>query len=145
MEEIYGCRRHRNCRDGYHREAHRGTEYLEREAADRKLVEEQIKIPNQVVIDSHNRKWIQCVTCGKIATEDEFWTYQWNRGQCKECEGKRPPRVKMESLQTYLAEKNTEKSEVCPWCGGKLIKRNGRHGEFLGCSTYPKCRYTRNI
>ena len=34
MEEIYGCRRHRNCRDGYHREAHRGTEYLEREAAD---------------------------------------------------------------------------------------------------------------
>lgn len=35
--------------------------------------------------------------------------------------------------------------EICPRCGGELCKRNGKFGEFLGCSNYPGCRYTRNI
>ena len=35
--------------------------------------------------------------------------------------------------------------EVCPRCGGELVRRNGRYGEFMGCSNYPRCRYTRNL
>lgn len=35
--------------------------------------------------------------------------------------------------------------ELCPECGGELIKRKGRFGEFFGCGNYPKCRYTKNI
>ena len=31
----------------------------------------------------------------------------------------------------------------CPECGRKLIVRAGRYGEFIGCTGYPKCRYTR--
>lgn len=31
---------------------------------------------------------------------------------------------------------------MCPACNGKLVKRNGRNGVFLGCSNYPKCRFT---
>jgi ssDNA-binding Zn-finger/Zn-ribbon topoisomerase 1 len=27
----------------------------------------------------------------------------------------------------------------CPKCGAPLVLRNGRFGEFYGCSTYPKC------
>ncbi len=34
--------------------------------------------------------------------------------------------------------------ELCPVCGGQLRKRNGKFGEFFGCSNFPKCRYTRN-
>ena len=34
--------------------------------------------------------------------------------------------------------------EICPKCGGELVKRSGRYGKFFGCSNYPKCRYTRN-
>ncbi len=34
--------------------------------------------------------------------------------------------------------------ELCPECGGALIVREGRRGKFLGCSNYPKCRYTRD-
>lgn len=34
--------------------------------------------------------------------------------------------------------------EVCPRCGGELVRRKGRYGEFMGCSNYPKCRYTRS-
>ena len=31
---------------------------------------------------------------------------------------------------------------VCPKCGGKLIMREGKYGNFIGCSNFPKCRYT---
>lgn len=33
----------------------------------------------------------------------------------------------------------------CPKCGGNLIERNGSRGTFLGCSNYPKCRYTKEV
>ena len=46
-----------------------------------------------------------------------------------------------------LVEKDTEKTEtkLCPKCGGKLKERAGKYGNFLGCSNYPKCKYTENI
>jgi hypothetical protein len=44
----------------------------------------------------------------------------------------------------YKINKNT-KSLVCPKCGGTLRKRNGKFGDFLGCSNYPDCKYSRNI
>ncbi|MDE6534745.1 MAG: NERD domain-containing protein [Muribaculaceae bacterium] len=31
---------------------------------------------------------------------------------------------------------------ICPLCGGELIKRYGKYGDFFGCSNYPRCRYT---
>lgn len=34
---------------------------------------------------------------------------------------------------------------VCPRCGGGLIPRKGRYGKFLGCSNYPRCRFTSKI
>jgi DNA topoisomerase-1 len=33
----------------------------------------------------------------------------------------------------------------CPDCGKELVVRRGRKGEFLGCSGYPKCRFTRDL
>ena len=35
--------------------------------------------------------------------------------------------------------------QVCPKCGKPLVKRQGRYGEFLGCSGYPKCRHIVNL
>ncbi len=32
----------------------------------------------------------------------------------------------------------------CPKCGNILQHRNGKYGEFWGCSGYPECRYTEN-
>ncbi|WP_394997009.1 type I DNA topoisomerase [uncultured Helicobacter sp.] len=31
--------------------------------------------------------------------------------------------------------------EMCPKCGKELVKRNGKFGEFIACSGYPKCKY----
>lgn len=33
----------------------------------------------------------------------------------------------------------------CPFCGSELVLRNGKYGQFFGCSTYPKCKFTRPI
>jgi DNA topoisomerase-1 len=34
---------------------------------------------------------------------------------------------------------------ACPQCGKDLIVRRGRRGEFLGCSGYPRCKFTQNF
>lgn len=31
---------------------------------------------------------------------------------------------------------------ICPRCGSQLINRTGEYGEYVGCSNYPKCRFT---
>ncbi len=31
--------------------------------------------------------------------------------------------------------------EVCPECGGDLVIRKGKYGEFVACSNYPTCKY----
>ncbi len=35
--------------------------------------------------------------------------------------------------------------EKCPECGKDLIKKRGRFGEFIACTGYPDCKYTRPI
>ncbi len=34
---------------------------------------------------------------------------------------------------------------ICPKCGKELVLRKGKNGEFMGCSSYPECKFTRNI
>jgi DNA topoisomerase-1 len=34
---------------------------------------------------------------------------------------------------------------ACPKCGKALVKRNSKRGEFIGCSGFPKCRYTSDV
>ncbi len=34
---------------------------------------------------------------------------------------------------------------ICKECSAPMLKRLGRNGWFLGCSTYPKCKHTRNL
>lgn len=36
-------------------------------------------------------------------------------------------------------------NNICPRCQGQLVVRNGKNGNFMGCSNYPKCRFTKNI
>ncbi len=34
--------------------------------------------------------------------------------------------------------------ENCPKCNSELLLRKGRYGEFVACSNFPKCKYTKN-
>ena len=39
-----------------------------------------------------------------------------------------------------------EEFELCPSCtSGYLTMRTGKYGNFMGCSSYPRCRYTRSV
>lgn len=35
--------------------------------------------------------------------------------------------------------------QQCPECGSWMVIREGRYGEFLGCTGYPDCDYTEEI
>ena len=50
----------------------------------------------------------------------------------------------VKDIRTKVKTDN-EKSDnmLCQKCGGQLVKRNGKYGEFIGCSNYPKCRFIR--
>jgi len=53
--------------------------------------------------------------------------------------------------QLILDKKDVERpgveilDEACPECGQPLSKRLGKRGNFIGCTAYPECKYTRNI
>ncbi len=36
-------------------------------------------------------------------------------------------------------------SSACPRCGGRLVTRSSKKGKFLGCSGFPRCRYSREL
>lgn len=38
---------------------------------------------------------------------------------------------------------NSIRNNVCPRCGKELVRRNGKHGQFIGCSGFPRCRFVR--
>ncbi|WP_297575838.1 type I DNA topoisomerase [uncultured Campylobacter sp.] len=46
--------------------------------------------------------------------------------------------IKSQKIATPIGEK-------CPECGGELVKRSGRYGEFIACLNFPKCKYSRNL
>ena len=48
------------------------------------------------------------------------------------------------NIKKTLNEKPSD-NRVCPKCGGKLVERKGKYGDFLGCSNYPRCKYTLNL
>ena len=40
---------------------------------------------------------------------------------------------------------NNDSPNTCPNCGSKLVVRKGKYGDFVGCSSYPNCKYTREL
>lgn len=52
------------------------------------------------------------------------------------------------TVETQIEETNDEL--LCPKCGSKLILRTAKKGDnagnkFYGCSSFPKCRYIKNL
>ncbi|WP_120906960.1 type I DNA topoisomerase [Helicobacter pylori] len=44
--------------------------------------------------------------------------------------------------KNITSQKVHEKTgQSCPKCGGELVKKNSRYGEFIACNNYPKCKY----
>ena len=128
----------------------------EREKAIRECTKDKIDAiidndQNHPFHDPAGNRWIRCEYCGQIYTEDKFVSYgganHVNLGTCKECSRKSGisvlPKYAVKTTPKVIPTAPKPDSMTCPECGNKLIKRNGRYGAFLGCSNYPKCRYSR--
>ena len=76
-------------------------------------------------VEDASRKWLDVV--------GEFWHEFSNTLD----EAGAAPRVPLPAPESI--------GEACPECGSDLVKKRGRFGEFIGCSNYPTCKYTRPI
>lgn len=128
--------------------------HLDRETYKKMAAVERGEVSDSLRYDIMNRDNFTCVLCGASArqgvrlhvdhiipiakggksTPDNLRTLceRCNVGKSDKTEG---------SPQT---EKPEQDEQICKWCGSKLVLRQGKNGEFYGCSKYPKCRYTKS-
>ena len=50
--------------------------------------------------------------------------------------------IKKEHIKR-IREERADDFNKCPKCGSKLVQREGKYGSFMGCSNYPRCKYTK--
>lgn len=133
-------------------EAERQTEMKRRDEDFKRNIEANFSQQQTQVRDAVGNRWIKCEFCGMIAKESEFTSYggqnHVNLGTCKACFSKKE--MERASVVATPEVENRPMSvrydaSVCPECGGKLREKSGQYGSFMGCSNYPKCRYTRKI
>ncbi len=110
-------------------------------------LEEQLDQQETPVRDPSGNRFIKCEFCGKIAKESEFGSYggrgHVNLGTCYEC-SRNNPAVNEKNIHTIESvPKPIADRTKCPLCGGNLKTKSGRFGDFIGCSNFPGCKYTR--
>jgi DNA topoisomerase-1 len=105
----------------------------------------------------HYESDVPCEKCGKNMKLN-FGRYGLYLS-CEEC--KETQKIPAESFGVTIKEKlyikeylqetlkidkeENKIDEKCPICGGDLILKHGKFGEFIACSNYPECKYTRNV
>ena len=47
-------------------------------------------------------------------------------------------------INQYRIAKDEEMDRLHKSCDGHWVKRHGKHGTFWGCSTWPRCRMTKD-
>lgn len=50
-----------------------------------------------------------------------------------------------QSILTFKKTESNLSTDKCEKCGEELKVRTSKYGKFLGCSTFPKCRYKKRI
>jgi DNA topoisomerase-1 len=77
----------------------------------------------------------------RVATGEQAWVPMLQEFYAPFSDKVEVAREKMPKVE-YKPEPT---GEMCPECGEPLLIRHGRYGKFIGCSGYPKCRYTTPI
>lgn len=62
----------------------------------------------------------------------------WDRNRLISLMSKNGSKVLAEAIVSKAVEEMN-----CPKCGGDLLNKKGKYGEFVGCSNYPKCIFVR--
>jgi len=77
----------------------------------------------------------------KVATGEQAWVPMLREFYASFSQLVEEARAKMPQVDL----KPEPTGEMCPECGQPLVIRRGRYGKFIGCSGWPKCRYTQPI
>lgn len=101
-----------------------------------------ITTPNNIVVNWCNlRSVIKSYKMPCIAQEDIERIVRKISFANITTEGSREAHVS--NVRTTLQKKEMAIiNRKCPRCGGNLVERKGRYGNFLGCSNYPRCGFT---
>ncbi len=91
----------------------------------------------------HEKTDEKCDKCGsdmvvKLGRNGKFLSCS----KYPECKNARPLKDDLEKEKKLQKE---FKDEKCDKCSSQMIVKNGRFGEFLACSAYPKCKTTRPL
>jgi ssDNA-binding Zn-finger/Zn-ribbon topoisomerase 1 len=54
-------------------------------------------------------------------------------------------RIKDSDEKMERLKENAFAAGKCPYCGGKLVERQGKYGDFWGCNNYPHCRFVATV
>jgi DNA topoisomerase I len=112
-------------------------EFYEPFSADLKNAEKNMKRPEPETTEH------KCEKCGKPMLK------RWSpRGQFLGCSGYPECRFTMpldDAGQPAPRPAPEATDEKCEKCGSPMVIRTGRHGRFMACSAYPKCKNTKNL
>lgn len=102
--------------------------------------------PNTVILSGllKLRKGIELIAKGK----EEFFTEEqkevvFNYIKENQYTGKEKRVEHKEKVRDIVEKKQAQaKENLCPKCKSPLVLRQGKFGEFYGCSKFPSCKYT---
>lgn len=89
----------------------------------------------------------KCETCGEVMEVHvgKFGPYLRCVG-CGKTENVDPTGALLVDDVVVVTKRGEERlGEKCPKCGSELVLKKGKFGEFVACSAYPECSYTRNV
>lgn len=83
--------------------------------------------------------------------DDAIRNVIWSKSYSKPVSGRKKT-LRIETWKKNLSNKILDMLEEwqdlvleCEECGAWMVKRSGKHGEFMGCIKYPVCQNTENI
>lgn len=102
------------------------------------------KVPVNVVRELYGVMAAEKAVGGFVVTSGRFTNEAYAFIQGKQIDLIDGPKLDaiLDTAPVQTTSVSKTETGMCPKCGGVLVERKGKYGKFMGCSTYPKCRFT---
>lgn len=105
-----------------------------------------VGVPLIIKVYKQNKKKERYLTSGMADIDQMSGVELYDRSELTQFIGGNNIRSFVSAAYTQAQpSQQAQEPQSCPYCGGTLVKRYGKHGAFWGCSNFPTCRYTKNI